>query len=225
MTINVSRNYACLRETSIDYSDPYYCITFEDCIKQSFDYKIGSSESTKIILEYQACLINKLDQLPSSELQSFISYHMNLVADKLEWLRGLDKLINHKRLEPESELFGNAKILNTLIPDMIMEIKNMENIKSEPFEKIKTSLNIKEMGIFCNLLCETGIISEEKVKRKLSRIITANFDSKDGGNSADSLLNHFYSKHNNSYNSLRVRLESLLDQLDKQQLEMLNKPK
>lgn len=225
MTINVSRNYACLFETSIDSYDPYYCITHEDCIKQSFNYKVGLKDSTRIILEYQACLINKLDQLPSSELHSFITYHMNLVVNKLEWLRGLDRLINHKRIEPEAELFGNAKILDTLIPDMIMETKNKEQIKGEPFEKVKTSLNIKEMGIFCNLLCETGIISEEKVKRKLSRIIATHFDSKEGSNSPDSLLNHFYSKHNNSYNSLRERLQALLDQLNKQQLEMLKKSK
>ncbi|WP_422005240.1 hypothetical protein [Roseivirga pacifica] len=210
-------------EMPIDMIDHDYTIRLKDLQKhKSIRLKKNTEEFRSAYFQE---LRNKLlTDLSSSELEPFLRHQLQYIDGKLNWLRYVDNLVNKSNRHRNDHPKSNDSILMDLIPDLISEL-HTHNYEHQKVEVIQTSLSVHEMGILCNLLCETKIFPKDGVKKSVSRTFALAFDSKDGNESHEKLYNNFWSEHNNSYNSLRDHLIKLQKELDKQQLKVLEKKK
>lgn len=214
MTIHVKLEEV-LKETPLVENPNYFGFTRDEI--ENLKGKSHLNFNTK----FQVAVIRKLDTLPSSELEEFIEFNLNLVHNKLDWLRDLNTMINVNRTDPERDLKGNALILDKLIPKIIAKYKSPKQSKSD--EKLglvsfvdieenlilKTQFTIAELLLLFDVLNMANLIDTDPwTKEKLASFISMHFTTlnKDTLNKPGSVRQIMKSSKDSAYFTLGDKL-------------------
>lgn len=207
------------KEMPIDTTGNYFGITKT----MLNDFKEINEENKNF--RYSSCLKIKLFQLAPSELKPFISFNLESVDNKLDWLRNLNGLINNIN-QFDQELFNhqNRLPLLNLISELIssfIKTKGLDSVSraTSEFKKIKLDINVDHFAAIIRVLIDEGVFTEFVNKEEIYRSFSSVFVKKDGTPFSKSNFKNSYlekgSKHFDDAHGTFLRCCQLANQLKK----------
>lgn len=194
------------KEFSIDSSGDFYSIS-EEMMNNYGDLNEDNRQ-----YRYGECLRTKLFSIATSELKSCLTYHLDMINDKLDWLRNLNGLLNNISELTDNHFYihNNRKPLLNLISECINETKvavdfqyELDRNETNKHDKLLLNISVPQFaGLMC-ILFEEGVFKEVKSQAKMYKMVSSLFFKKDGTPiSAHSFKNHYLIKSGNNYDKL-----------------------